>query len=89
MDMALGFSARLLATIVEWDALLETAASAFVAGVGVTLVFSLAIFGVAQFAAARRDGRPLAVGATALLAVLALAVSLGGVAVGLVVMTSK
>ena len=40
---------RMTATIVESKALLETVIASVVAGVGVTFVFSIAIWGVARF----------------------------------------
>ena len=46
----------MLATIVDTEALLKTVVAAFVAGVGMTLIFSLAILGVARFAELSRDG---------------------------------
>ena len=46
----------MLATVVDTEALLKTVAAAFVAGVGVTLIFSLAILGAARFAELSRDG---------------------------------
>ena len=79
----------MLATVVETDALLETVLAAFVAGVGVTLVFSLAILGAARFADMSRDGRPVAAAAFGALALVALAVAAAGVTIGIIVMTSK
>ena len=57
-----------LATIVDTKALLETVVAAFVAGVGVTFVFSLAILGAARFAEMSRDGRTSAAAASSPLA---------------------
>ena len=79
----------MLATVVETDALLETVLAAFVAGVGVTLVFSLAILGAARFADMSRDGHPVAAAAFGALALVALAVAAAGVTIGIIVMTSK
>ena len=59
-----------LATVVDWNALLKTVVAAFIAGVGVTLVFSVAIFGAARFADMNRDGRPVAAAAFVGLSVL-------------------
>ncbi len=78
-----------MATIVQTKELLETVIASFVAGVGITAVFSLAIRGAARYADLSRDGRPLAAGAAAALAVLALATTLAAVVFGIVVMTSK
>ena len=62
----------MIATIVEGKELLETVVASLVAGVGVTFVFSIAIWGVARFADLSRNERPLAAGAAAALAGLAL-----------------
>ena len=75
--------------MVEVEELWRTVAAALVAGVGVTVVFSLAIYGATRFADTRRDERPLASSAAAVLTVLALAATLASVVLGIVVMTSK
>ena len=77
------------ATIVDWEALLETVAAALVAGVGIAIAFSLAIYGVARFAEARRAGASLAAGAAALLAVVALVGCVGAITIGVAVMASS
>ena len=79
----------MLATVVETQDLWRTVVAALVAGVGVTVVFSLAIFGATHFADARRDDRPLAGTAAALLTGLALAATLASVVLGIVAMTAK
>ena len=78
-----------MATIVETRELLETVIASLVAGVGVTAVFSVAIWGGARFVDLSRSGRPLAAGAAAALGALALFTTLAAVAFGIVVMTSK
>jgi hypothetical protein len=77
------------ATIVEGRELLETVVASVVAGVGITLVFSIAIWGVARFADHSRSERPLAAGAAAVVAALALLATAAVVVVGLLAMTSK
>ncbi len=77
------------ATIVEGRELLETVAASVVAGVGVTVVFSVAIWGVARFVDLSRGERPLAAGAAAAVAALALACTAAAVVVGIIAMTSK
>jgi hypothetical protein len=57
--------------------------------VGVTAIFSLAIWGGARFVDLSREGRPLAAGAAATLGAVALAATLAAVAVGILVMTTK
>jgi hypothetical protein len=78
-----------MATIVETGNLVKTVVASLVAGVGVTAIFSVAIWGGARFADLTRGGRPLAAGAAATLGVLALVATLAAVAFGIVVMTSK
>jgi hypothetical protein len=77
------------AEIVETKELLQTVVYAFVAGVGVTAIFSVAIWGVARFADLSQEERPLAAGAAAVVAGLALLAVLASVVIGVVVMTSK
>jgi hypothetical protein len=78
----------LLATVVDWEALVDTVIASVVAGVGVTVVFSFAILGAAIFGDARREGRSaVAVGAVTLM-VLGLGGTLAAIAGGIVVMTS-
>jgi cation transporter-like permease len=78
-----------VAVVVETKELLEAVVASTVAGVGVTVVFSLAIWGVARFAELNRAERPLAATAAAALAGLALTATLLAVAFGIVVMTRK
>jgi hypothetical protein len=79
----------MIATIVETGQLIETIVVSVVAGVGVTVTFSVAIWGAARFADLNREDRT----ATATLALatagLALAVVAAAVVFGIVVMTSK
>ncbi len=79
----------MIAVVVETKELLETVVASLVAGVGMTVVFSVAIWGVARFADLSRNERRLAAGAAATLAGLALAVTVAGVVFGIIVMTSK
>ena len=78
-----------MATIVETRDLMETVVASLVAGVGVTAILSVAIWGGVRFVDLSRGGRPLAAGAAAALAVLALGTTLAAVAFGIVVMTNK
>jgi hypothetical protein len=79
----------MLATVVDTDSLLKTVAAAFVAGVGVTLVFSIAIFGVARFAEMGREGRVAAAVVYGVLGVLAALVFTAAIVTGIIVMTQK
>lgn len=78
-----------LATLIEGKELLEAVVASIVAGVGVTFVFSIAIWGVARFVDLSRDERPLAAGAAGLVAALALVCTAATVVVGIIAMTSK
>jgi len=78
-----------MAVVVETKELLQTVVASLVAGVGVTVVFSVAIWGVARFADLSRNERPLAAGAAAALAGLAVLVTLAAVVFGIAVMSSK
>lgn len=78
-----------MATIVQGKELIQTVIASVVAGVGVTVVFSLAIWGGTRFVDLNQEGRQLAAGAAAALAALALAITLAAIVVGIVVMTSK
>ena len=79
----------MIATIVEGKALLEAVVASVVAGVGVTFVFSVAIWGAARFADLSRSERPLAAGAAALTSILALLTTVAAVVIGIIAMTSK
>jgi len=78
-----------MAVVVETKELLQTVVASLVAGVGITAVFSVAIWGVARFADLSRNERPLAAGGAAVVAGLAVLVTLVAVAFGIVVMSSK
>ena len=78
-----------MAVMVETKELVETVVASLVAGVGITVVFSVAIWGVARFADLSRNERPLAAGAAAAVAGLAVLTTLAAIAFGIVVMTSK
>ena len=78
----------MLATVVDTQALWQTIVAALVAGVGVTLSFSLAILGMAAFIEASRDGRSATAAAFGILTAVGLVVTAGAVVAGLIVMTS-
>jgi lysylphosphatidylglycerol synthetase-like protein (DUF2156 family) len=79
----------MLATILETKELLETVAVALVAGVGVTIVFSIAVYGATRFADLSRDDRPFAASAAIVTALVAFGVCIAVVVVGIVVMIHK
>lgn len=78
-----------MAVVVETKQLIETVVVSLVAGIGVTVIFSVAIWGVARFADLSRNDRPLAAGAAAMLAGFAALFTLAAVAFGIVIMSSK
>ena len=79
----------MIATLIEGKELLETVLASVVAGVGVTVIFSIAIWGAARFAELSRAERPLAAGAAGAVGVLALLATAAAVVIGVLVMTSK
>ncbi len=78
-----------LAKILQTQDLLETVAASVIAGVGVAIVFSIAVYGATRFADLNRDDRPAAAAAAIVTALLAFAVCVAGVVFGIIVMTSK
>ena len=76
-------------SVVDWAALLEVVYSSFLAGIGVTAVFAVAILGATRAVDARRDGGSVVASFYAALTVLAFAVVIAAVGFGIVVMTTK
>jgi len=79
----------MLEGFIDTGALAKTVAAAFVSGVGVTLIFSIAIFGVARFAEMDREGRTNAALLYGGVAVLGGVAFVAAIVVGIIVMTSK
>ena len=79
----------MIATIVDTQELLDTVIYSSVAGIGVTLIFSLGIYGSTRFADYSRDGRRLEAGLSGLLAVLAVLATIAILNGGVIVMTQK
>jgi hypothetical protein len=77
-----------LASVVDGKALWETALASLIAGVGVTAIASMAIFGFAHFADARRDNRVGVAIAAGLLAVVASLAFVASIVFGLIVMVN-
>jgi hypothetical protein len=78
-----------MATIVDIDVLLEVVGAAFAAGIGITAIFGLVIYGSTRFADQRREGNTLGAAAFASFAAVGFAAFVAAVALGIVVMTSK
>ena len=79
----------MIATIVHTDELLQTVAASVIAGIGVTFLFSLGIWGAGQFTELSRGKRPVAATAAAAVGMVALLCVAGAVVTGIVVMTHK
>ncbi len=78
-----------MAVVVETRELLETVIASLVAGVGITVVFSVGIWGAARFAELSRAERPLAAAGAATLVALAGLFTAVAVVFGIVIMSSK
>ena len=79
----------MLATVVDTEALWRTVVAAFVAGVGTTFVFSIAILGAARVSEAQRNGRGGEAAVFGVVAALGLLATVAAVVIGVVVMTTK
>jgi hypothetical protein len=79
----------MLAVLVETEELWQTVVFSAGAGIGVTVVFSIAIWGAARFIELNRGNRPVAAGGAAMVTLVGLAATFGAVALGIVVMTSN
>lgn len=79
----------MIATIVETKELWQTVVAAAVAGIGVTFLFSLGIWGSGQFIELSRSDRQTAATAAGLVALLAFAAVAAAVIIAIVVMTQK
>jgi hypothetical protein len=76
----------MIATIVHTEELLKTIAAAVVGGLGITLIFSVGIWGAGQFGELSRNERPVAAAAAALVGATAFACVAAAVVLALVVM---
>jgi cytochrome c biogenesis protein CcdA len=79
----------MIATLVETKALLQSVVASLIAGIGVTAVFSLVIFGVTRAGDMAREERPVLATAAGALALLAGLVVTAIIVFGIVVMTQK
>jgi len=78
-----------IAQIVDWSALGQTAIAALLAGVGVAFAFSLGILGVARLTDSSRDPGLLATIGFGALAILGMVATAAAIAFGIFVMTSS
>jgi|tagenome__1003787_1003787.scaffolds.fasta_scaffold17301329_2 cytochrome c biogenesis protein CcdA len=79
----------MIATLVETKALLQSVVASLIAGIGVTAVFSLVIFGITRAGDMVREERPVLATAAGALALLAGLVVTAIIVFGIVVMTQK
>jgi hypothetical protein len=79
----------MIATVVDWNALRDVVLAATGAGIGVALTFSLLIVGWARSDEMRQHGRSVAAAAYLALAVVSLAIFLGGIALAIILITHK
>jgi hypothetical protein len=79
----------MIATLVETKELCQTVAAAAVAGIGVTFLFSLGIWGSGQFLELSRNDRQVAATAAGIVGLLAFAAVGAAIIVGILVMTQK
>jgi hypothetical protein len=79
----------MIATIVETKELWQTVVAAVVAGVGVTFLFSLGIWGSGQFLELSRGDRQVAATAAGIVGLLAFVAVAAAVIGGILVMTQK
>jgi uncharacterized membrane protein YidH (DUF202 family) len=78
-----------IGTIVETKDLVETVVYSVVAGIGVTAIFSVAIWGAARFADLSQEDRHLEAGAAAVIGVAALVAVVAVIVLAVIVMASK
>jgi len=78
-----------VAQIVDWSALGQTAIAALLAGVGVAFAFSLGILGVARLTDSSRDPGLLSTIGFGALAILGMVATAAAIAFGIFVMTSS
>jgi uncharacterized membrane protein len=77
------------AEIINWNAAWQAVWTAAVAGVGITIVFSLAVLGATRTADMRRDNRPAQATVYGILGLVAVAATLGAVVYAITLITTK
>jgi hypothetical protein len=79
----------ILAEIINWDAAWQAVWTAAVGGVGVTVVFSLAVYGVTRTADMRREDRPAQAAVYGAVALVAVGATLAAVVYAITLITTK
>lgn len=77
------------AEIVDWGQLLEVVEAGLLAGVGISVAFSLVILGAVRAGEAQQQSRPAAMAFYGVVALVSLAVCIGAVAFGISTMLAK
>ena len=77
------------ASLVDWGQLLEVVIAGLVAGIGISTVFSLMIFGAVRAAEAQQASRVPAMVLNAVIALVSFAICVAAVGFGLSAMLSK
>jgi hypothetical protein len=75
--------------LVDWAALGKVVVAALVAGIGVTCAFSFAVLAATRSAEMRRSNRAAEASAFVALGLVAVAVCVGAIVLGIIVMSSK
>ncbi|MDO8210945.1 hypothetical protein [Conexibacter sp. CPCC 206217] len=86
---ALGHAAPLAASIVDWGQLLEVVEAGLLAGVGISIAFSLVILGAVRAGEAQRQSRTLTMAGYGAVALIGLAICIGAVVFGVSTMLAK
>jgi hypothetical protein len=79
----------MLATVIDTQALLDTVLAALISGIGVTVIFSLAIFAAARFGEMSREGRTGAAAAYGAATAVTGVAFAAAITIGIIVMTTK
>jgi predicted membrane channel-forming protein YqfA (hemolysin III family) len=78
-----------MTSAIDAHLLLKVLYTSLIAGVGVSVVFSVAVLGVVRSSEARRDERPTAAVSYALLGAVGLALTAGLIVYGLILLARK
>ena len=77
----------MVATIVDWEGILDVVIASFAAGVGVTVVYAVAVLAVTRVLDMSRDGRVIEAGFYGVVATVAFAAVVAACALGIYVLT--
>lgn len=78
----------MLASIVDWAGIRDVVVASFVAGIGVTVIYAVAVLGVTRVLDMSREGRTLETGLYAVLSVVSFAVVIAACVLGIVALAS-